>query len=89
MARGFPPPQSGDIVWCRFPHRGALVPGPKPRPALVIDIGESTGRLPVHASLAELAVLSAGIDGLVINICEPLTSVADVKRRFMKKKQKK
>jgi len=39
VARVFPAPQAGDIVWCRFPHRGILVPGPKPRPALVIDIG--------------------------------------------------
>lgn len=39
MARAFPPPQAGDIVWCRFPHRGVSVPGPKPRPALVIDTG--------------------------------------------------
>ena len=39
MARAFPPPQAGDIVWCRFPHRGLSVPGPKPRPALVIDTG--------------------------------------------------
>ena len=46
MARLFPPPQSGDIVWCRFPHRGSSVPGPKPRPALVIDIG----RLGDHAA---------------------------------------
>jgi hypothetical protein len=39
VARFFPLPQAGDIAWCRFPHRGAFVPGPKPRPALVIDIG--------------------------------------------------
>ena len=39
MARFFPLPQAGDIVWCRFPHRGLSMPGPKPRPALVIDIG--------------------------------------------------
>lgn len=39
MARVFAAPQAGDIVWCRFPHRGVFVPGPKPRPALVIDIG--------------------------------------------------
>ena len=39
MARFFPLPQAGDIVWCRFPHRGLSVPGPKPRPALVVDIG--------------------------------------------------
>ncbi len=39
MARSFPLPQAGDIVWCRFPHRGLSVPGPKRRPALVVDIG--------------------------------------------------
>lgn len=39
MPRFFPLPQAGDIVWCRFPERGLSVPGPKPRPALVIDIG--------------------------------------------------
>jgi hypothetical protein len=39
VARYFPLPQAGDIVWCRFPHRGLSVPGPKPRPALVVDIG--------------------------------------------------
>ena len=39
MARVFPAPQTGDIVWCRFPHRGIFVPVLKPRPALVIDIG--------------------------------------------------
>lgn len=39
MPRFFPLPQAGDIVWCRFPERGFSVPGPKPRPALVVDIG--------------------------------------------------
>ena len=39
MAQFFPLPQAGDIVWCRFPERGLSVPGPKPRPALVVDIG--------------------------------------------------
>ena len=39
MARLFPLPQAGDIVWCRFPQRGLPTPGPKPRPALVVDIG--------------------------------------------------
>ena len=33
-------PDPGDIVWCRFPHRPRDVPGPKPRPALVISIAE-------------------------------------------------
>jgi hypothetical protein len=39
VARFFPLPQAGDIVWCRFPYTGLSVPGPKPRPALVVDIG--------------------------------------------------
>jgi hypothetical protein len=39
VARLFPLPQAGDIVWCRFPHQGLPMPGPKPRPALVVDIG--------------------------------------------------
>ena len=43
MARFFPLPDAGDIVWCRFPHRGFTVPGPKPRPALVVDVGELRG----------------------------------------------
>lgn len=43
MARFFPLPGAGDIVWCRFPHRGFSVPGPKPRPALVVDIGQLRG----------------------------------------------
>jgi hypothetical protein len=43
VARFFPLPDAGDIVWCRFPHRGFSVPGPKPRPALVVDIGRLRG----------------------------------------------
>lgn len=39
MARFFPLPAPGDIVWCRFPHTVAERPGPKPRPALTIDVG--------------------------------------------------
>jgi mRNA-degrading endonuclease toxin of MazEF toxin-antitoxin module len=39
MARLFPLPQAGDIVWCRFPHQDFSAPGPKPRPAIVVDIG--------------------------------------------------
>lgn len=33
-------PSPGDIVWCRFPQRPRDVPGPKPRPALVISVSE-------------------------------------------------
>lgn len=39
MARIFVLPEPGDIVWCRFPLQGFTNPGPKPRPALVIDAG--------------------------------------------------
>jgi hypothetical protein len=37
--RFFALPQAGDIVWCRFPQREFPGPGPKPRPALVVDVG--------------------------------------------------
>lgn len=43
MARRFPLPQAGDIVWCRFPARRMSQPGPKPRPALVVDVGALHG----------------------------------------------
>jgi PemK-like, MazF-like toxin of type II toxin-antitoxin system len=33
-------PSPGDIVWCRFPQRPRDVPGPNPRPALVISVLE-------------------------------------------------
>lgn len=31
-------PDPGDIVWCRFPQLPRDVPGPKPRPALVLRV---------------------------------------------------
>lgn len=34
----WPPPEPGDIVWCRFPQRPRDKPGPKPRPALVLTV---------------------------------------------------
>ncbi len=37
----FSPPGPGDIVWCRFPHRGVPGPGPKARPALVTAVGQT------------------------------------------------
>jgi len=40
----FPPPQPGDIVWCRFPEERLPKPGPKARPALVLQVGEDQGR---------------------------------------------
>jgi hypothetical protein len=39
----FAPPQPGDIVWCRFPHNRVPGPAPKPRPALVLAVGEAQG----------------------------------------------
>jgi hypothetical protein len=41
--RFFPPPDPGDIVYCRFPEKGIPRPAPKPRPALVIAVGEVDG----------------------------------------------
>lgn len=34
----WPRPEAGDLVWCHFPHLPALQPGPKPRPALVMQV---------------------------------------------------
>lgn len=48
--RSFPGPKPGDIVWCRFPQHGALQPGPKPRPALVLQVGERSGALWVQVA---------------------------------------
>ena len=39
----FPAPRPGDIVWRHFPQDKKLVPGPKPRPALVVRVGEIEG----------------------------------------------
>lgn len=36
----WPVPEPGDIVWCRFPERPRDVPGPKPRPALVLEVSQ-------------------------------------------------
>ena len=41
--RWFPAPRAGDIVWCRFPQDKLPKPGPKPRPALVLSVGEDQG----------------------------------------------
>ena len=42
-ARRFALPDVGDIVWCWFPHERFVKPGPKPRPALVVDVGALRG----------------------------------------------
>jgi mRNA-degrading endonuclease toxin of MazEF toxin-antitoxin module len=33
-------PEPGDIVWCRFPEMPRDIPGPKPRPVLVLTVDE-------------------------------------------------
>ena len=33
-------PTPGDFVWCRFPEDARLKPAPKPRPVLVLAVGE-------------------------------------------------
>ena len=48
--RFFLPPKPGDIVWCRFPQDGLPEPGPKPRPALVLAVGEIDGRPAVNVA---------------------------------------
>jgi hypothetical protein len=34
----WPTPSPGDIVWCHFPFLPASLPGPKPRPGLVLGV---------------------------------------------------
>lgn len=40
MANYYSPPKAGDIVQCRFPQDKFRQPGPKERPALVIEVEE-------------------------------------------------
>lgn len=40
MSRRWSPPAPGDIVWCRIPELPKQSPGPKPRPALVLEVVE-------------------------------------------------
>ena len=46
----WPAPEPGDIVWCRFPERPRDKPGPKPRPALVIEVVERTDGIEVKVA---------------------------------------
>ncbi len=34
----WPTPSPGDIVWCHFPFLPASLPGPQPRPGLVLGV---------------------------------------------------
>ena len=38
MAGPWKPPVVGDILWCHFPQLPKPHPGPKPRPALVVQV---------------------------------------------------
>jgi hypothetical protein len=40
MSARWPLSAPGDIVWCRFPELPRQAPGPKPRPALVLEVIE-------------------------------------------------
>jgi hypothetical protein len=57
------PPDPGDIVWCRFPQRPRDVPGPKPRPALVVSVTEHEDGIAVtvaYGTSQKLDRLAAG-----------------------------
>ena len=56
-------PDPGDIVWCRFPQRPRDVPGPKPRPALVVAVTEHEDGIAVtvaYGTSQKLDRLAAG-----------------------------
>lgn len=48
MAGAWPSPAPGDIVWCHFPEFPAQLPGPKPRPALVLAVDEHADGIAVQ-----------------------------------------
>lgn len=55
MANYYAPPKAGDIVQCRFPQGKVREPGPKERPALVIEVEEYElpgGSIEVFATVA-------------------------------------
>ena len=46
----WPAPEPGDIVWCRFPERPRDKPGPKPRPAIVLEVTERSDGIEVRVA---------------------------------------
>jgi hypothetical protein len=59
----WPAPEPGDIVWCRFPDRPRDKPGPKPRPALVIEVTQRVDGIEVRVAYGtsqKLGRLQAG-----------------------------
>ena len=56
----WPESLAGDIVWCHFPHLPSVLPGPKPRPALVLKVTEPTaGQLRVLVAYGTSKKLNA------------------------------
>ena len=63
MAARWPLPAPGDIVWCRFPELPRQSPGPKPRPALVLEVTEREDGIEiavVYGTSQRVDKLSAG-----------------------------
>ncbi len=63
MAARWPQPAPGDIVWCRFPELPGQSPGPKPRPALVLEVIEREDGIEVavvYGTSQRVDKLSAG-----------------------------
>lgn len=63
MAAHWPLPAPGDIVWCRFPELPRQAPGPKPRPALVLEVIEREDGIEVavvYGTSQRVDKLSAG-----------------------------
>jgi len=63
MAAHWPLPAPGDIVWCRFPELPRQSPGPKPRPALVLEVIEREDGIEiavVYGTSQRVDKLSAG-----------------------------
>jgi len=67
MTKYYPPPKAGDIVQCRFPQDRIRQPGPKERPALVIEVEEY--ELPDGSS--EVFVSVAYGTSVDVNNCHP------------------
>jgi hypothetical protein len=56
----FAPPDPGDFVYCRFPKQGMPGPSPKPRPALVLAVGEVDGKTHFEIALGPPHARSEG-----------------------------
>ena len=56
-------PEPGDIVWCRFPERPRDKPGPKPRPALVLNVVTREDGIEVTVAFGTSQRLSSMVAG--------------------------